>query len=297
MRRRLLIVLGWLLALGAGPGVFAAGPPPKCLRLYVEDLADLAAPERRQVLRAVKSYDDAAQEGIEFFLQYRELPDDGMERLSQALQNFRYQNTVPTPFADDRELFAAIAEVDRANPGVENMGKVVGDLGQPNALGLSQAAAYDLHIAKQTGAGQVAGFRKPVTVNGVTREVDLLEGLPGIDPAVAIQHENKSFVAGFDPGDINFPVRDGNGRFVYADERLTTWAQEFDREIVMHQQTGFAKWRTNLRPQLAYQRSEIEQFLLKQFESSFVTSRFTEDQIATFKNLFVQQLQGNLRFR
>jgi hypothetical protein len=297
MRRRLLIVLGWLLALGAGSDVFAAGSPPKCLGLYVEDLADLAAPERRQVLRAVKTYDDTAQEGVEFFLQYRELPDDGMERLHQALQNFRHQNTVPTPFANDRDLFAAIAEVDRANPGVENMGKVVGDLGQPNALGLSQAAAYDLHIAKQTGAGQVAGFRKPVTLNGVTREVDLLEGPPGIDPAVAIHHENKSFVVGFDPGDINFPVRDGNGRFVYADERLTTWAQEFDREIVMHLQTGFTKWRTNLRPQLAIQRSEIEQFLLKQFESSFVTSRLTADEIEALEDLFRQRVTTNLQFR
>ncbi len=135
------------------------------------------------------------------------------------------------------------------------------------------------------------------TVNGVTREIDLVEGSPGTDILVAILHENKSYAVGFDPGDIAFPVRDGTGCFVYADERLTSWAQEFDRDIVIHQPTSFARWRTNLRPQLAGQRSEIEQFLLKQFESNVVTSRFDPAEIQRLKNVLTQLLPTHLQFR
>lgn len=296
--KRGVSILAWLLTSTCAAIVLAAGPAPKCLRLYTEDLADLARPERRQLLRAVKAYDRVAQDGVEIFLQYREIPDDGMQRLHQALQNFRYENTVPNPFASDRDLLAAIAEVDQVNPGIENLGRVIGDLGQENALGLAQAAAYDLYLGKQVGPGRAAGYRLMTPpINGVSREIDLVEGPPGTDIFVAILHENKSYAVGFDPGDIAFPVRDANGRFVYADNRLTSWAQEFDRDIVIHQPSGFQRWRTNLRPQLAGQRNEIEQFLLKQFESSIVTSRFTPAEITTMRNVFVQQLADHLLFR
>ncbi len=142
-------VLGWWLTALWGSVALAGPADPKCLVPYVEDLAELDRPARREVLRAVKAYDRAAQDGVEAFLQYRDLAQDGMERLHQALKNFRYEHTVPNPFLNDRDLIAAIAEVDRANPGIENLGKVIGDLGQDNALGMAQAAAYDLYLGKQ----------------------------------------------------------------------------------------------------------------------------------------------------
>lgn len=294
--KRLLVALGWFLALGWTPGALAADPP-RCLRLYSEDLADLAAPERRQVLRAVKAYDRAAQDGVEFFLQYREVPDDGMQRLHQALQNFRYQNTVPNPFANDRDLMAALARVDQSNPGVQNYGRVLGDLGQENALGLSQAAAFDIYVADDaTRAGLgVEGFQIPLGAGGVTRFYD-------VKTRGGRYLENKSLVVPYSiqPGELTNPAVSPNGLlFVYQDGRLTQLADETARSIVLHVGDGYELFGTNFRnlPQMVAQRGDIEAVMLKQFESGLVQQALDPAAVQTARTTFTLKLATILQFK
>jgi hypothetical protein len=317
MRNAMTRVLRWALAvLLGGVSVSWAQVQPDCLRIFGEELKDaLGAADARRLYRAVTVYAPDAQTGIQASLLLVRPEAEAPERVFQILKNLRLEQTVPNPFGagNDQAFFAAVSELVRvesrqyvAAPGVA---ETIRAAGFENALGTAQAAVFDVYISKLLGGyPRIVGMGREVSAQGVTRILDIAEGVPGTaiqDAAgnvIAILHENKSYVVLFDPAHFNQGSLVG-GRFVYPAEfadggsRLTTIAQEFDREIVIHASTNFSNWRWNFRDQLASQRAGIEQVLLQQFDSSVVTSRFGPAQITQLKDQFTQRLPTHLQFR
>jgi hypothetical protein len=274
----------------------AAEPVPRCLRLFTADIEHLGWEEARRVFRAVKTYDAQGREGARLILLFRETAEDGAERLAQTLKNFRYELTVPNPYASDRELLAAIAELDRADPRMTNFGRVIGDLGQDNALGLSQAAAYDVYIAQDmTRAGLgVEGFQVELSAGGVTRVYDMRT-------KTGRYLENKSLVVPYQiaPGELTNPPVSADGLFfVYQDQRLNSLANETARSIVLHQPDGYQLFGTNFRniPDMLAERGAIEEIMLKQFDSVLVKQAL-RDQVGAARDLFASQLTSILQFK
>lgn len=296
MKKTTVFLLAIVFSLGTVQVIQAAEPVPRCLKLFTADIKDLGWEEARRVFRAVNTYDGQAREGARLVLLFRETAEDGAERLAQTLRNFRYELTVPNPFPNDRELMAAIRELDRADPQMANFGNVIRDLGQDNALGLSQAAAYDVYVAQNaTRAGLgVEAFQIELSAGGVARRYDL-------KTRTGRYYENKSLVVPYDiqPGELTNPVVSGDGRFfVYQDNRLTSFADETARSIVLHVGDGYEAFGTNFRnlPQMVAQRGDIEEIMLKQFESGLVQQSLGAA-AATARQTFAAKLASILQFK
>jgi hypothetical protein len=295
MKRTIVFLLAIAFSLSAVRSIQAAEPVPRCLRLFTADIEGLGWEEARRVFRAVKTYDAQSREGARLILLFRERAEDGAERLAQTLKNFRYELSVPNPYPSDRELLAAIAELDRADPRMANFGRVVGDLGQDNALGLSQAAAYDVYIAQDVTRARlgVEGFQSELSAGGVTRIYDLRT-------KTGRYLENKSLVVPYEiaPGELTNPSVSADGLFfVYDDHRLAQLANETARSIVLHQADGYEMFGTNFRPALLGQRADIETVMLKQFESGLVQQALDPTALQTARTIFTSKLTTILQFK
>lgn len=282
-------VLGFVLAWPALIQVVDA-QGPACLKRYWTDLLHMEPFERRRIVGAVGSYDRLAQQGVETFIDLREFTDpDGVERLYQALVNFRYNKSVPNPFPNDRALMASIHAVDRSQPGVINLHRVTNDLGQEFATGLSQAAAMDLYVASSIPSGGISGFRVRVPFPGGDVEFDIV-GSAG-------RWEIKSLVEPYNADAFSSVTVGPAGRLFYSDPRLTQLAQEFERHILVYRATPFGDWNLVFRQALAPQRTAIEGVLLDQFRSGPVVDQIRDaKELKDLKDAFIRRLPEGLKF-
>jgi hypothetical protein len=306
-RKAVTLAAVWLFALVVtGATLFAADAIPECLQHFVIEIVDeLGRTEARILFKWTGKLSPNGQAGAQAFMLLRDVDNDAPQRLLQTARNFSLYvpgNQVPSAFASHDELMAAIHACtsigpDRGLVAPPGLRRTVGELGVLDGVGTAQGANFDIYMARLYGGySNVAGFRVQVQLpNGMVRVYDLSIGAPGTPPHLAILVENKSLVElyeGFGSG-----ILDANGRFVYSDPRLTSLAQEFDRDILVHAATGFSRWRLNYRHQLAGQRAAIEEVLKAQFESKIVKDGLLPAARARALEQFEAKLPANLQFR
>lgn len=263
-----------------------------CLKPFLSDIVkDLNAESARRLYRKFSRFNPEAQAGVVSILG-AELPpgfDFGPDTIDDILDHFGGGALRENPLQTDEALFAVIGGLTeqgadgvlRMRSGVEATVRNLAD----GSFSTAQGAAFDLFIArKAAGEGadysRVISFEKEIPVGGRTRRLDVVEACVGCPPNLpGIHHENKNLLAPIfaSADELANPPMSG-GRFIYSDFKLTNLADEFARDIVLHQgaegvAAPFQYYRLNFREftNTPEQISILKQVLAKQFDAQFVT--------------------------
>jgi hypothetical protein len=260
-RRKTLLTLGVVFGLLFAPLAASAGNGCRA-----GNLSDLVSKETSGLVTAAyKDYSPAARKGVAAVL----WAEPAARQLNpQVLEDILYlfdHNVVHdfNPLGTDQGLFEAIAGMtDTVNGQLtmrDGLVDTIKDLANQGAsedvVSLYKGAAFDLLVARERGYGTIAALQHrvdlPPPYDSMWRKIDVVEKCPGNCGGLpGILHEDKNWET---------PLV---GSF---DGRLTTLADQFKRDIVIHQGTDFDFYRLNLRTTVQHQKDMIRDRLVVEF--------------------------------
>lgn len=193
-------------------------------------------------------------------------------------EGFRDLPVGANPFASEDEVYRVIGELtDDSYVGAPGLSETVGNLfadTSPNEKGalLTLRVADENRLASKVVPGNGAGLEQPVDFNNASRRYDMREPDPSAPAGIGgIVHENKNWTTPLDGPD---------------DFRLTRFADEYRRDILIHSTSNWNHYRINLRTTVQGQGDVIRDRLLREFDSELVRNALPPGAIDTLKRRF-----------
>lgn len=227
--RLLLAVIGAVIA-AVYPAALEA---QSCIREFYHHVVGpqgLPWERAQRLFRTFNRFGQDAQEGVVAILASSSTRI-GEESVDEIIENFTVVVDY-NPLRTAEGIFAAVGRLSRPTmpEGLDEViDRVAKNLETAEKGGLGELAVADGLMSQGRG---VAGFQRPVTVNGETRVYDVVSTEPAGGGLPGIVHEVKNWTT----------------RLVGPhDGRLADLAGEFRRDIRIHQATGFQFLRIDLR--------------------------------------------------